>query len=181
MRTILAAVCAGGLFRSEDLPRLGRRRLLAVVTATALVGGAATATGWSAQAADDDYPEWNNNPDVFAVGDEPPHTTLMPYDTVKRALAADRTDSPFRLSLDWDWKFQWSENPASRQKDFFTTEVDDSGWDTIPVPSSWQTEGYDFPIYTNITYPFTGANGDYENPTYQFAPTRYNHVGQYRT
>jgi len=181
MRTILAAVCAGGLFRSEDLPRLGRRRLLAVVTATALVGGAATATGWSAQAADDDYPEWNNNPDVFAVGDEPPHTTLMPYDTVKRALAADRTDSPFRLSLDGDWKFQWSENPASRQKDFFTTEVDDSGWDTIPVPSSWQTEGYDFPIYTNVTYPFTGANGDYENPTYPFAPTRYNPVGQYRT
>ncbi|NHC16596.1 glycoside hydrolase family 2 TIM barrel-domain containing protein, partial [Motilibacter deserti] len=35
-------------------------------------------------------------------------------------------------------------------------------------------------IYTNITYPFTGSNGNYENPPYPFAPTRYNPVGQYR-
>lgn len=27
-------------------------------------------------------------------------------------------------------------------------------WDTIPVPSCWQTEGYENPNYTNINYPF---------------------------
>ena len=165
----------------EDLPRPGRRRLFAVVTAIGLVGSAMTVTGWSAQAADGDYPEWNNTPEVFAVGDEAPHTTLMPYATVPQALAGDRAGSPFQQSLDGDWKFQWAANPASRQADFFAADVDDSGWDTIPVPSSWQTQGYDFPIYTNITYPFTGANGDYENPKFPFAPTRYNPVGQYRT
>lgn len=125
--------------------------------------------------------EWNGAPEVFDIGSEPAHAPLMPYDTVKRAVAADRTDSPFRQSLDGDWKFQWFENPDSRQEDFYETDLDDAGWDTIPVPSSWQTEGYDFPIYTNITYPFTGANGDFENPAFPAAPTRYNPVGQYRT
>ncbi|WP_347338543.1 glycoside hydrolase family 2 TIM barrel-domain containing protein [Cellulomonas sp. WB94] len=154
--------------------------MLALVAAVALVGSAAAAIGHTVRAADD-YPEWNNSPEVFAVGSEPAHATLMPYDTVRRALAADRTDSPYRQSLDGDWKFQWSENPASRQVDFFSTDVDDSGWDTITVPSSWQTQGYDVPIYTNITYPFMGANGDDEDPEFPFAPTRYNPVGQYRT
>lgn len=27
-------------------------------------------------------------------------------------------------------------------------------WDTIPVPSCWQTEGYENPNYTNINYPY---------------------------
>ena len=31
---------------------------------------------------------------------------------------------------------------------------DDSAWGTIPVPSSWECEGYGIPIYTNTTYPF---------------------------
>lgn len=153
-------------------------RRLALISVLGMVAGTFASVA-SAQASDD-YPEWNNNPDVFQVGTEPPHATLMPYDTLARALRADRTDSAYRLGLDGTWKFQWSKNPASRQQDFFRTDVDDSSWDDIHVPSSWQTQGYDFPIYTNITYPFTGANGDFENPSYPFAPTRYNPVGQYR-
>ncbi|NHC16129.1 hypothetical protein, partial [Motilibacter deserti] len=113
----------------------GRRRPLALLTALALAGGAAFAAGPPATAAED-YPEWNNNPDVFAVGSEPPHATLMPYDTLDRALAADRADSPYRLSLDGDWKFQWFKNPAARDQGFYAADVDDSGWDTIKVPSS---------------------------------------------
>ncbi len=63
--------------------------------------------------------------------------------------------------------------------------VDDSDWDTIPVPSSWQLHGYDFPIGTNTVLPWTGANGNNEQPQptgdYPHAPTSYNPVGQYRT
>lgn len=29
-----------------------------------------------------------------------------------------------------------------------------ANWDTIPVPSCWQTEGYENPNYTNINYPY---------------------------
>ncbi len=28
-------------------------------------------------------------------------------------------------------------------------------WGKIPVPSCWQTYGYDKPNYTNINYPFS--------------------------
>ncbi|WP_431074261.1 glycoside hydrolase family 2 TIM barrel-domain containing protein [Microbacterium phyllosphaerae] len=129
-------------------------------------------------------PEWND-PAVYEWGTEPAHAALMPYETHAQALEADRLDSPYRLSLDGDWKFLWSENPAVRMLDFAGDGVDDSGWDTIPVPSSWQLHGYDFPIGTNTVLPWTGANGRGEQPDphgdYPHAPTAYNPVGQYRT
>lgn len=128
--------------------------------------------------------EWND-PAVYEWGSEPAHASLMPYETHAQALRADRRDSPYRLSLDGEWKFHWSKNPAARMLDFADDRVDDSGWDTIPVPSSWQLHGYDFPIGTNTVLPWTGANGDNEQPRptgdYPHAPTSYNPVGQYRT
>ncbi|MDQ0793356.1 glycoside hydrolase family 2 TIM barrel-domain containing protein [Streptomyces sp. B1I3] len=126
------------------------------------------------------YPEWNNNITVFDVGSEPPHTTLMPYADVGQALAGDRTHSPWRLDLDGTWKFAYSDRPGDRDPDFHRTDLDDRSWDTIPVPSCWQLHGYDFPIYSNITYPWSGANGLGEEARPPFAPTRYNPVGQYR-
>ena len=49
-------------------------------------------------------------------------------------------------------------------------------WDNIEVPGNWETQGYDHPIYTNVTYPWTGV----ENPSPPNAPTIYNPVGSYR-
>ncbi|MFK4805892.1 glycoside hydrolase family 2 TIM barrel-domain containing protein [Microbacterium sp. ZW CA_36] len=129
-------------------------------------------------------PEWND-PAAYEWGTEPTHASLMPYETLDEAMRADRRDSPYRLSLDGEWKFHWSSNPASRLLDFAGEDVDDSGWATIPVPSSWQLHGYDFPIGVNLTLPWTGANGNHEQPDptgdYPHAPTLYNPVGQYRT
>lgn len=126
------------------------------------------------------FPEWNNNIALFDVGSEPPHTTLMPYADLDAALAGDRTRSPWRLDLDGTWKFAHAERPDDRDPDFHRTDLDDRSWDSIPVPSCWQLHGYDFPIYTNITYPWAGANGQGEEAQPPFAPTRFNPVGQYR-
>lgn len=129
-------------------------------------------------------PEWNDIA-VYEWGTEPPHASLTPYQTLAQGLRANRLDSPYRLSLDGDWKFRWAENPAARMLDFADDRVDDSNWGTIPVPSSWQLHGYDFPIGTNTVLPWTGANGKHEQPDprgdYPHAPTLYNPVGQYRT
>lgn len=129
-------------------------------------------------------PEWND-PAVYEWGTEPAHASLMPYETHAQAVRADRLDSPYRLSLDGEWKFHWSPNPAGRMLDFAGGRVDDADWDTIPVPSSWQLHGYDFPIGTNTVLPWTGSNGNNEQPDptgdYPHAPTSYNPVGQYRT
>jgi beta-galactosidase len=126
------------------------------------------------------YPEWNNNIGIFQVGSEPAHATFMPYADLQQALRADRTDSPYRLGLDGDWRFQHADRPADRDTEFWRTDRDDSDWDTMPVPSNWQLAGYDFPIYLNVTYPWWGANGQHENAQPPFAPTRFNPVGQYR-
>lgn len=129
-------------------------------------------------------PEWND-PAVYEWGTEPAHAALMPYGTHAQALQADRLDSPYLLSLDGDWKFFWAENPAARMIDFAGDDIDDAGWDSIPVPSSWQLHDYDFPIGTNTVLPWTGANGRGEQPDphgdYPHAPNSYNPVGQYRT
>ena len=129
-------------------------------------------------------PEWND-PSVWEWGSEPAHATLVTYDTLEQAVRADRSASPFRVSLDGDWQFRWAPNADSRLPDFAGEDVDDSDWDLIPVPSSWQLHGYDFPIGSNTVLPWTGANGKNEQPAptgdYPHAPTRYNPVGQYRT
>lgn len=125
-------------------------------------------------------PEWNDNIGIFQVGSEPPHATSTPYQSLGQALTGDPTKSPYRKSLDGDWRFKYANTPDGRDPDFYRTDVDDSAWDTIPVPSNWQLHGYDFPIYVNITYPWWGANGKNENAQPPFAPTKYNPVGQYR-
>ncbi|MGW0141861.1 glycoside hydrolase family 2 TIM barrel-domain containing protein [Streptomyces calvus] len=165
-----------------ERPLVSRRRLLesgaAVLGALALSSsGAAHAAGRPAAAGEP--PQWNDFT-VFRLGTEPPHTTLMPYGDLDQALAADRTRSPYRLSLDGTWKFAHADRPEDRDTDFHRTDTDDSGWETIPVPSVWQLHGHDLPVYLNITYPYWGPNGRGEDPQPPAAPTRYNPVGQYR-
>ncbi len=161
-------------------PAVSRRRLLegsaAALGALALSAPSAAHRALAADAA----PEWNGRVDVFRLGAEAPHTTLMPYADLDQALAADRTRSPYRLSLDGAWRFAYADRPGDRDVDFHRTDLDDSGWDTIPVPSAWQLHGYDRPIYINITYPWWGPNGLGEEAQPPAAPTRYNPVGQYR-
>ncbi len=123
-----------------------------------------------------DTPEWNNPPEIFEVNREPAHTTLMPYPNTAMALAGDRTASPFYYSLDGTWKFNCAHDPAKRPVDFYTVGYDVSAWRDIQVPGNWETQGCDKPIYTNVTYPWTGV----ENPTPPFAPTIDNPVGSYK-
>lgn len=53
------------------------------------------------------------------------------------------------------------------------------GFKEVTLPASWQTQGFDFPIYCNTVYPW--ANGAYGNSfAIPFAPTAHNPVGFYR-
>ncbi|MFS0778509.1 glycoside hydrolase family 2 TIM barrel-domain containing protein [Neobacillus sp. 3P2-tot-E-2] len=121
------------------------------------------------------YPEWNNNPEIFQLNRLDAHATLMPYRTVDEALKGERTSSEFYQSLNGKWKFAFYENPQKRNQDFFKGDYDASEWDEIKVPSHWQLQGYDYPQYTNVRYPWEGKE-DIKPP---FAPTNYNPVGQY--
>jgi beta-galactosidase len=122
------------------------------------------------------HDEWNNHPELFQVNREAAHATLMPFADVPSSLEGDGAASPYFCSLNGTWKFSLAKNPAQRDTQFFKDHADVSGWGTIGVPGNWQTQGYDYPIYTNTTYPWTG----YENPSPPRAPTVYNPVGSYR-
>ena len=117
-------------------------------------------------------PDWEN-PKVFRINKEPARSVFYPYADAAQALTFDRTNSSFVKTIDGMWKFHFAKNPDERPADFFRTDFDVTGWDDIKVPGNWQVQGYDYPIYTNIPYPFKA------NPP--FVPRDYNPVGSYRT
>jgi beta-galactosidase len=159
-------------------PPIRRRTLLG--GGLAAIGAASVPLLAEPSAAQPGSPEWNSRIGIFEVNAEPAHATFMPYADLQQALEADRTASPYRLDLDGTWRFQHADRPSDRDTEFWRTDRDDGSWDGIPVPSSWQLHGYDFPIYTNVTYPWWGANGQHENAQPPSAPTLFNPVGQYR-
>ena len=57
------------------------------------------------------HPDYEN-PRVFERNQELPHATLMPYPTPDMALEGERKSSPFHMTLNGPWQFQWAENPA---------------------------------------------------------------------
>lgn len=109
---------------------------------------------------------------VFAVNKLSPHADFFAYETEKLASENNMENSSRFLSLNGDWKFHWAKNPENRMKQFYAKNLDDDNWKTIPVPSNWEVEGYDHPIYLDERYPF--------ETTWPDAPTAYNPVGTYR-
>ncbi len=97
--------------------------------------------------------EWENAK-IFAVNKEPAHATFMVYDNEKAAIADEFSASPWFQTLNGPWKFNWVDQPEKRPQDFYKDSYNVSKWKDIPVPSDWQMQGYDYPIYTNIEYPF---------------------------
>ncbi|HEY5508358.1 MAG TPA: glycoside hydrolase family 2 TIM barrel-domain containing protein, partial [Paludibacter sp.] len=120
--------------------------------------------------------EWNGKPDVFQVNRLKAHSTLIPYNDLNKALQCDIKASENYFSLNGQWKFNMVTKPALRPLNFYTVNFDDQSWTSITVPGNWQTQGFDYPIYTNVTYPW--ASFEQINPP--AAPTVYNPVGSYR-
>lgn len=115
--------------------------------------------------------DWEN-PGITSRNKEAPHTTLMPYESRERAVAANRFQSAYFLSLNGTWKFNWVKKPGIRPAEFFKPGYDVSQWDDIRVPLNWQMAGYGMPYYLNQPYPFK------KNPP--FIPHEYNPIGSYR-
>ncbi|MBN2183538.1 MAG: DUF4981 domain-containing protein [Sedimentisphaerales bacterium] len=127
--------------------------------------------------------DWEN-PELIGRNRLAPHATMMIFPDVEAAKRAeaiatlgDRSRSPWFRSLNGDWKFMWSASKDERPTDFFRVNFNDSGWDTIPVPSNIETQGYGVAIYTNSRYPWA-IRGQRSSPPE--VPNINNHVGSYR-
>ena len=130
------------------------------------------------QAPANGYPEWNNNPEITHINAMPARATLVAYDTLDEAKALNRDASKRKVSLNGMWKFNFAKNPATAPDDFYKTDYSVEAWDEIKVPANWQTEGYDYPQYTNTRYPWSEAEPKLRPP---YAPEGYNPVGSYVT
>lgn len=115
--------------------------------------------------------DWEN-PEVFSINREAPHASFISYPDEASAFKADMINSPNYISLDGKWKFFYSDSPDKRPFWFFKDDFDTRKWKEIDVPSNWQMEGYDVPIYVNIQYPFRN------NPP--FIDHSWNPVGSYK-
>jgi len=97
--------------------------------------------------------EWEN-PDVNAINRLPPRTYSVPLASEEEALTdALEPETPYRKSLNGLWKIKWVGQPSLRPQGFERADFDDSGWDTIDVPSCVEMRGFGVPHYTNIPYP----------------------------
>lgn len=94
------------------------------------------------------------NPALVDSHKEPAHTDFMIYENKAAALENDYAKSPFYQSLNGTWKFNFAPSIEKSPKNFFETNLNDSKWDDLKVPSNWERKGYGTPIYTNIIYPF---------------------------
>lgn len=118
---------------------------------------------------------------VTNIGRMPMTAHYLPFTTESAALAQLRKPDAARFqvnlqterrrSLDGVWKFKLVKQPSLALTDFFKTSFDASDWQNINVPGSWELQGFDAPIYTDVTYPFKA------NPP--FVPQDYNPVGHY--
>ncbi|MEO5916329.1 MAG: glycoside hydrolase family 2 TIM barrel-domain containing protein [Luteolibacter sp.] len=135
---------------AKSLPRAANRtETLAKATLLLLACGAAALAAEVSPTGK----EWQQEQNL-SLNKEQPRATFMSFPDAESAKAVVREKSPFFQSLDGPWKFHWVGNPSERPLDFQQPEADVSGWAEIAVPSNWQMEGYDTPIYSNQRYTF---------------------------
>ena len=109
-------------------------------------------------------PIWEDET-IFQQNKENGVATYLPYASESQ-MRADKNyyatpwltpKSSRFLSLNGTWKFHFVSEPSQRPLDFFQPGFDASAWDTIPVPSNWEMQGYDRPIYANVEYPHSNT------------------------
>ena len=146
------------------MSKLSRGTVLTGTFLLVLIGGLLIPPPGSAQE------RWQD-PSVFNVNREAPHATYLPYGSRPGALAGEGEASPFVLSLNGPWRFEWVRSPGEAAPDFFRPDFQDQGWDQLEVPSNWEMRGYGVPLYVEA--------GVLPGPPGVVDPG-YNPVGSYR-
>lgn len=120
--------------------------------------------------------EWYDQRGTYQVNRQDAHTSFFSFGSVDHARVRDQNNRINHQSLNGAWKFEFVESPHKRNTEFYKENYNVSDWDTIQVPSNWQTQGYDSPKYTDTRLPWEGV----ETPPLGVSPTVYNPVGSYR-
>ena len=106
-----------------------------------IILAAALALATAAQAQQHDW----ENQYVLQQNRMPARAAFMPYLNGKGDM---------QMSLDGEWKFNWTKTPDEQPADFYSLSFDDTGWTTFGVPGDWEMNGYGTPIYSSSGYTF---------------------------
>lgn len=130
---------------------------------------ASTSSGGSSGGAGDhgDFDvSWISNQKVYGNNKEDAHATFIPYASVEDMKADANYDEPWltptkamTLDLNGEWKFKFVPGTTSGpgESDFYAADYDDTDWDNIRVPLSWEMAGFGTPTYVNVGYPFSNT------------------------
>ena len=105
-------------------------------------------------------------PELTSYNKLAPRATFVSFPTRKLALKGGRENSPWHVDLNGAWDFSYQPTPQAASE-FLTRKTEPGDWAKIPVPSTWQMQGYDKNHYTNTHMPFrlTPPYVPEENPT----------------
>lgn len=135
---------------------------------------------------------WIKNQSKVSDHKEDAHATFIPYASVEQMKAdathyaepwqqPDETKAEY-VNLNGTWKFKYvagtSYGPGSSE--FQAKDYNDSGWDDIRVPLSWEMANYGKPVYTNVGYPFSNNPPNANSGMSQYGVTDHNATGFYR-
>ena len=135
---------------------------------------------------------WISNQNKVSDHKENAHATFIPYASVDQMKAdtkhyaepwqqPDETKAEY-INLNGTWKFKYvpgtSSGPGSSE--FQAKDYNDSGWDDIRVPLSWEMANYGKPVYTNVGYPFSNYPPNANTGMSQYGVVDHNATGFYR-
>ena len=139
--------------------------------------------------------EWQS-PSALGYNKLPARALFSSFSSVDEARKVLPEFAKDYLSLNGEWSFHFSKNPDERPKDFFTKGYDDSKWDRLQVPVSWNMAGiqkdgtlkYGVPIYVNqwVIFKYNIEPGDWKKGVMREPPKNYttyeyrNEVGSFR-
>jgi len=117
--------------------------------------------------------EWLYNPEIFQVNRLKARAHFYSYGADEDFSYGIPGQNTF--SLNGSWKFNYSQNAASRPAEFYLKDFDCKRWSDIRVPAHIQLEGHGKPQYVNVAYPWDGLD-EIVPPQ---IPVDYNPVGSY--
>lgn len=144
---------------------------------------------WGSMAANE-TPVWNDV-SVTSINREDAGSLALPFATPDRIGVQQMSSSPYAISLNGNWKFNWVPVPDKAPKGYEQPGYDVSQWDDITVPNPWQIfavrngKNWDKPLYCNVIYPFTYNDStysllDHRPDNYTYNDAMINPVGSYR-
>lgn len=110
-------------------------------------------------------PSYHEDLSVFSMGTEAPRAYYIPFSSAGKAGSCRQASDRF-VSLNGNWRFRYYKNLQLVPEKAVLPDYPAESLDSVPVPSTWQSTGYEHYHYSNLEYtiPFMPPYVPLENP-----------------